>query len=233
MIWLILFILMFVVFTKLSDLNKRVGMLEDSAKDKMQVKNIQPLVPPAPANADVEPKSVYVDARKTMKMPQATYEIVLEESFEIVPEVAPKKVGEISFETYDKKEEKVKNDKDNKSLEFKLGSRIFTGIGAVAITFAVGYFLRYAFENNLITETMRVVLGVLAGLVLLAIGELSRKKYENYGQILTGAGLGILYLSLYSAFSYYHIMSQEMAFFWMIIITAIGVTLAVRYNSLI
>src|SRR3989344_8832949 len=39
----------------------------------------------------------------------------------------------------------------DKDLEFKLGSRAFTAVGLVAITFGVAFFLRYAFEKELIT----------------------------------------------------------------------------------
>src|SRR3989338_9559184 len=58
----------------------------------------------------------------------------------------------------------------DKEFEFKLGSKAFTVIGAIAVLFGVGFFLRYAFENNLITETTRVILGIVGGFVMLAVG---------------------------------------------------------------
>src|SRR3989338_1552490 len=105
-------------------------------------------------------------------------------------------------------------------LEFKFGSTIFTGIGAIAVTFGLGFFLRYAFENNLITETMRVALGLMAGAALLIFGEITRKRFPSYGQIVTGGGLGILYLSIFFSFDFYNLVSQPIAFLWMIMVTA-------------
>ena len=116
-------------------------------------------------------------------------------------------------------------------FEFKFGSQVFTGIGAVAVMLGVGFFLKYAFDNNLITETMRIVLGLAGGLFLAGIGEFTRRKYPLYGQILTGGGVGVLYLSLFAAFAWYHLLSQPSAFFGMIIVTALGVALAIRHDS--
>jgi len=122
--------------------------------------------------------------------------------------------------------------KSGENLEFKIGSKIFTGVGVVAVICAVGFFLRYAFENNLINEFGRVALGVAAGIILLIVGELTRKRFANYGQALTGGGLGVLYVSFYAAFSFYKLMAQPTAFFAMILVTAAGILLSLRQNSM-
>jgi uncharacterized membrane protein len=125
-----------------------------------------------------------------------------------------------------------KKEPDGEGLEFKLGSKVFTAVGVVAVIFAVGFFLRYAFENNLINEYSRVALGVAAGLALVTVGEITRKRYPKYGQALTGGGLGVLYLSFYAAFSFYQLLAQPAAFFMMILVTAGGILLALRQNSM-
>lgn len=129
-------------------------------------------------------------------------------------------------------EKKTKTTQPHEEFEFKFGSRIFTAIGAVAIMFGVGFFLRYAFANDLITETARVVIGLVSGVVLLGLGKFTRRRYAIYGEIVTGLGLGVLYLSLYSAFNFYDLMSQTVAFAGMIVVTTVGVWLSVRYDSL-
>ncbi|MFA5742477.1 MAG: DUF2339 domain-containing protein [Candidatus Paceibacterota bacterium] len=122
-------------------------------------------------------------------------------------------------------------EKNKEGLELKFGSKVFTAVGAVAIIFAIGFFLRYAFENGLISETARIFLGLLAGTALLALGELTRKKFSSYSQVVTGSGLGVLYLSLYAAFNFYHIVSQPFAFIAMAAVTVMGILLSLRYNS--
>ncbi len=126
----------------------------------------------------------------------------------------------------------VETKKSDGDLEFKLGSKVFTAVGVVAVICAIGFFLRYAFENNLINSTGRVALGIMAGLILIAVGEITRKRYRAYGQALTGGGLGVLYLSFYAAFSFYQLLAQPAAFFMMILVTAGGILLALRQNSM-
>ena len=128
-------------------------------------------------------------------------------------------------------EEKGKAGDDD--LEFKVGGKMFTGIGVVAVIFAIGFFLRYAFDNDLITESARVALGVMAGFVLLGAGEFTRKRFPGYSQTLTGGGLGVLYLSFYAAFSFYNLIAQPVAFFMMILVTAAGIVLSLRQDSMV
>ncbi len=203
----IIIILGIVVLIKLSSLGNRIKWLENEIKGSKPETEKTAIQASVLANAQVKQESIIAQKK---------------EEFLVAPPIPP-----IA------KEVKNETKENNRDLEFKLGSKVFTGIGAVAITLGIGFFLRYAFENNLITETMRVVLGIFAGVVMLGIGEFTRKKFSTYSQILTGGGLGILYLSLYAAFGYYHIMSQSTAFIGMVLITALGVFFAVRYNSLV
>lgn len=116
-------------------------------------------------------------------------------------------------------------------LEFKLGGKFFTIVGAVAVLLGVGFFLQFAFEQNLISENARIALGVLAGLVMIGIGDYLRHKYENYGQILQGTGVGILYLSVFAAYAFYQMMGQPAAVVVMSAVSISGAFLAIRANS--
>src|SRR5207302_1610973 len=50
-------------------------------------------------------------------------------------------------------------------------------------------------------------------------------------QILTGGGIVILYLSVYAAFSYYHLVDQRSAFVFLVILVAEAHLLALAYNA--
>src|SRR5262245_38255094 len=56
------------------------------------------------------------------------------------------------------------------SLEQRIGARWTTWVGVVAILFGASFFLRWAFERELIGPALRVSLGVIAGTLLLAAG---------------------------------------------------------------
>lgn len=85
-----------------------------------------------------------------------------------------------------------------KSLENVIGTKWIGRVGMVAIIFAVAFFLKYSFENRLIGETGRIILGILCGLSLIGVGEHFQKKknWGLYGQTLTGGGLAILFFDL-------------------------------------
>jgi uncharacterized membrane protein len=118
------------------------------------------------------------------------------------------------------------------SLEENIGGKWFARIGIAALILGISFFLKYAFDNDWIGETGRVMIGILIGLILLSIGEKTIRKYFLYGQIITGGGIAVLYLSIFSAYNFYHLIGSFAAFFIMIVITAVGIILSLRYDAL-
>lgn len=117
-------------------------------------------------------------------------------------------------------------------LEARIGGTWLNRIGIVAFIFGLAFFLKYSFDNNWIGPTGRVIIGILAGLGLLAGGEKSQRKgYKIFAQGLTGGGIAALYFAIFAAFSFYHLLGQTAAFGIMILITSTAVLLAVRYDS--
>ncbi len=122
--------------------------------------------------------------------------------------------------------------KPTQPLEAVIGQKWVGWIAVVLILFAVAFFLKYAFENRWIGELGRVTLGVLGGLAL-AWGGLNRhrKGWRYLSQILTGGGIAVLYLSVYGAFGYYHLIDQRAAFAFLAIIVAEGYLLSLAYDA--
>jgi len=99
-----------------------------------------------------------------------------------------------------------------------IGGKLLNRIGALIVVFAVAYFLKWSFDNDIIGELGRCVLGLVAGIGLMAAGQVYLKKgYAVFSQGLTGAGIAIIYLSTYAAVNYYHLISPYMAFALMFI----------------
>ena len=79
---------------------------------------------------------------------------------------------------------------------------------------------------------MRVVSGALAGMALVAGGlRLGHAGYTTYGQVLTGGGLAVLYLSVYAAFGFYGLIASMTAFVLLTLVTAGAAVLADRQDS--
>lgn len=111
--------------------------------------------------------------------------------------------------------------------------RILGVAGVVAVILGVSFFLRYAFVNNLIGVTGRVVIGIIAGVTFISIGQYVREKYRAYSNILMGCGIGLLYLTTFASFAYYHLISSPVAYGLLIGISALSVVLSVVDNAIV
>jgi len=134
-----------------------------------------------------------------------------------------------------RREEKFMGKEDSKlSLENVIGTKWIGRVGMIAIIFGIAFFLKYSFDNKLIGETGRIILGIFCGSCFIGAGEYFQKKknWPTYGQILTGGGFSILYFSIYAAFAFYHLVSQFFAFVALIAITTTGITLSIRYSAI-
>jgi uncharacterized membrane protein len=87
-----------------------------------------------------------------------------------------------------------------------IGQRVFLGIGVVALLLAAGYLLKLSFDRGWISPVMRCAGGVAAGLAVGALGWRLEPRYRSYGAALTGAGAGIVYLSIWAASRLYEVL---------------------------
>ncbi len=115
--------------------------------------------------------------------------------------------------------------------EWLVGGNWLARIGILALIIGIGFFLRLAFENQWIGETGRVILGLAAGLLLLAAGDFWRRKYALWAQATTGGGIAILYLSIFAAFSLYDLLPAPLALGFSFLVTLTAAGLSLRYES--
>src|SRR6185369_1986106 len=109
----------------------------------------------------------------------------------------------------------------SESVETMIGQKWVGWIAIVLIFVAAGFFLKYAFENRWIGELGRITLGVIAGVVFVWVGlDRYRKAWRYLSQVLTAGGITILYLSVYAAFGYYHLVDQRSAFAFLVLLVA-------------
>lgn len=109
----------------------------------------------------------------------------------------------------------------------KLLGRI--GVGALLV--GVSFFLKYSFDNGWIGPSGLIAIGIVAGLAMVVMGQVLRKKYTSYADIVIGGGIGILYLSIYSAFGFYSLIAAPVAFGCMIIVTLLAIVMSIVGES--
>jgi uncharacterized membrane protein len=117
-------------------------------------------------------------------------------------------------------------------LESIIGRRWLGWAAVCVILFAAAFFLKYTFDNRWIGELGRVAIGVAAGVGMTVFGfKYQQRRWRVFSQILTGAGVVLLYLSAYAAFGYYHLATQKAAFTYLAILVAEAAGLAYLYNA--
>lgn len=105
-------------------------------------------------------------------------------------------------------------------------------IGILALLFGVAFFLRYAFQSGWVGPAGRVLIGLLAGVLLLFWSvRLVRSGYRYFADGIAGLGATVLFLSLYAAWSFYHLVGQPVAFSGMVLVTAWLTEVAWRRES--
>ncbi len=112
-------------------------------------------------------------------------------------------------------------------LQEERSARWLGRIGILMLVLGVGFFLKYAFENNWIGPVGRVSIGIISGIALLGLGHKLRGKYGHYADLILGGGIGVLYLSLYGAYAFYHLIPVGTSFVLMFFVTVLSMILAV------
>ena len=121
---------------------------------------------------------------------------------------------------------------ERSSAELAVGQKWFLGIGVLILIIGVGFFLKYAFDQEWIGPAVQISLGFICGLGLLAFGNLChRRNLRGLDVGVVAVGLGTLYLSSYSATQVHHLLPGSMALVLIFVTTAVGASLARLWTS--
>ena len=118
----------------------------------------------------------------------------------------------------------------NPDLEKFIGENLVSKIGIAILVLAIGYFVKYAIDNEWVGTIGRVGIGVVCGGILIGLAHRLRNSYHAFSSVLAGGGLAVLYFTITLAFQQYHLFSQTVAFVIMIVITVFAVLLALLYD---
>jgi uncharacterized membrane protein len=117
--------------------------------------------------------------------------------------------------------------------EARLVGTWFARGGALAVLIGAGFAFKYGIDRRFITEQLRVLIGLLAGLGFVAWGYWARQKgWHTFCQAVTAGGIAICYLSVIVANLAYHLISAPVTFAALVAVTVGSATLAYLYDSL-
>ena len=108
------------------------------------------------------------------------------------------------------------------SFEERFGTRWVVWVGGVALALGGIFLVRYTIQQGLIGPGVRIALGALLALALVAVGEWARRKERLSGvpglpsahipSVLTAAGTTVAYATVYAAYALYGFLPPAIAF---------------------
>ncbi len=152
-----------------------------------------------------------------------------DEGMNVVQETAPRASYEATQQRTPVAAQPVK--KARFDLEQYIGESLISKIGIVILIIGVSIGAKYSIDNNLISPPIRIILGYLVGVSLFGLGMKLKKKYANFSAVLVSGSLAVMYFMTYSAYAFYAMIPQFIAFALMVLFTVVAVIVALNYNK--
>ncbi|RDV13168.1 DUF2339 domain-containing protein [Pontibacter diazotrophicus] len=122
--------------------------------------------------------------------------------------------------------------RDNLDWEKFIGENLINKLGIAILVLGIGFFVKYAIDQEWINEVGRVAIGILAGGALLGVAHRLRKDYQAFSSVLVGGGMAVLYFTVAIAFHEYQLFSQTVTFLLMVGITGFTIFMSIAYNRI-
>ncbi|KQN33529.1 DUF2339 domain-containing protein [Sphingomonas sp. Leaf38] len=111
------------------------------------------------------------------------------------------------------------------------GGNTIVRVGLIILFVGLSFLARYAASAGLFPIELRLALVVAVGIALLAVGFRTRERRPGFGLALQGGGIATIYLALFAAAKLYALFPIMAAFVLMIVVCALGCTLALLQRS--
>ena len=121
------------------------------------------------------------------------------------------------------------------SKEYAVATTWMLRAAMLFLVLGLAYFIKYSHDRNLLPPELRLSAACLFTLALLGIGcrLLKGAKYRVFGTALAGAGFTGLYLCVFASVSVYHLLDAWIGLAGLVVVTAAGVALALRFDSIL
>ena len=176
-------------------------------------------------NEDIRPSTVEIPIQETKdKTPE-----VEEETPETIEEPVEEEQEEPAM-AMEEEEEIEEYATSETNFEKYIGENLFGKIGILIFIIGIGFFVKYAIDQNWINETARTLMGYAVGAGMLVLAERLHKRYYTFSSLLAGGAFGIYYLITAIAFHYYALFSHTIAFVILCVTTIFMSAVSVLYD---
>ena len=104
-------------------------------------------------------------------------------------------------------------------------------LGALLFIIGIGWFVTYAFMNNWVGPQGRIVLGMLTGTIILALGTWRMGNHKNQGAVLVAVGAAIVTITTIAARELYGYFTPISELGIIFLVSAFAAFASVRYKS--
>ena len=226
LISLVGFVLALIALNKTSTLDTRIAQL------KLQLGQLTDQLSGSPPAPEESPKT----EKKKSNWPTTAVAAAKGPEPVLAEMPIPEPVAEIAKTPEPPAEEPRATKQD---MEQQLASRWFVWIGGVAIAIGGLLFVKYAYENGLISPSLQIFLGLLLGAALVFAGDTLHRKTPataeaNYvPAALSAAGLATAFGSIYAAYALYELVQPTTAFIGLALMALGALVLSLRQGPLI
>ena len=197
------------------ELREEMGALRRLLRNLNEGQQVAPPPPPPPPIVEKRESSEEIQEEPAPKVQESAARVKPMAAAKVLkPPPPPKPTHPFGFET-------------------NMGTKAAVWIGGVALLMAGFYLIKYSIETGLLTPAVRITLASLFGAVLCGSGVyISRVSQLDHriGQSLTGAGIAVLYFSVYASHHFYHFFGQSLGFVLMIVVTVLAVCFSMLHG---
>ena len=120
--------------------------------------------------------------------------------------------------------------RDNFDWEKFIGENLIMKLGILIVLIGVAIGGKYALEHQLLSPTMRIIIGTLFGAALQGVAIKLKKEYKKLSAVLASGAMATLYFMTYFAYDFYGLIPMPVAFVLMTLITVATVWQACTYD---
>ena len=113
-----------------------------------------------------------------------------------------------------------------------LGGNTVLRVGVVLLFLGLAFLLRYATEGMVVPIEMRYAGVAATAIGLLGLGWWLRLRNRNYGLMLQGTGIAVLYLTVFAAMRLHPLIDPSAAFALLVAVTVFSAILAITQDAL-
>jgi uncharacterized membrane protein len=180
------------------------------------VTNVPPAQPELPPEPEPLPAATYT----------AGYTALPERSEEI----------ETRFDEAPWEDEKEERESLGSLFERWVAGKLMIWLGGITLVVTAILLIRYSIEIGLVTPQLRMIAAAVFGFVLLGAGEYARRGRlladdPRFAQALTGAGIAVLYATVYGTHILYALIDPATTGALMTAVTALALVLSLRHGA--